>query len=559
MKKIIKLLSLMMAFVIAFTFTACTNDDNSETCNHNYIEATCTQPKTCSICGETVGEVSQNHNYSVATCKDPKTCLDCGKTLGGTSAIHSYEPETCTKPKTCSTCGKTLGNALGHNYSEATCKNPKTCTVCGDTYGGLAEHDYSEATCTEPKTCIVCGDKIGTVKEHEIVESILVQATQVSAGTKKYECRNCDYSKTESYSLAKLTAEQIYAIGEDCVGEIITYDKEGEGLSLGTAFVISSDGKFVTNYHVIDEAYSAKITLNGKTYAVNKVLAHDVDIDLAVLQVSATNLKPATIQKNYVVGGMQVYAIGSSEGYTLSFSSGVVASPERVFDGVKYIQHNAAISHGNSGGPLFNAYGEVIGINTATDVSGQNLNFAISCTELDNLSYGTSYTLSELYDKYHKPVVTDTFTTLKNYAMYYGKYEDGEYSVTLNTTYNNGTAYSRILYYDVSDGTITFSLFTMDSKGNSYMVWLEIDKIDGYYSWTWMEGTYYYYLRGNITASTWTTNSLLGISYYDMPYSIVSSARELASVMMSLMLTYIKTDLASIGISAYDLGFYYFY
>ncbi len=363
---------------------------------------------------------------------------------------------------------------------------------------------------------------------------------------------------SESESTDKLSSEKIYELGETCVGEVITYNKNGVELSLGTAFVIDKQGKFVTNYHVIDEAYSAKITLGSTTYVVTKVLAHDVDIDLAVLQVKAYNLTPVTIQKENVIGGMTVYAIGSSEGYTLSFSSGVVASPERIFDGVKYIQHNAAISHGNSGGPLFNEFGEVIGINTSTDISGQNLNFAISCAELDNLNYSVSYTMEELYNKYHKPVITDVFTTLKNYAIIYGEYdyEDGDYEVS-NTDYNDNSVYIHTLTYNYLDNEITFSMFMKDSSSNSsYMVFLYIDAVDCYYEWSWIDG-YSDYLSGYITPSTWTTDSLLGISYYDMPASLLKSARSLASLMMSIMLTRMGTYFSSLGISAYSLGFYY--
>ncbi len=446
-----------------------------------------------------------------------------------------------------------------HSYLSATCELPSTCKFCGDKVGASKGHDYSSATCELPKTCKSCGHTVGTSKRHDFSETVIQYATQGSSGTKKYKCKICDYYYTESYSLEKLTAEQIYAIGEKSVGEIITYDKDGDGLSLGTGFVISSDGNIVTNYHVIDEAYSAKITIGSSTYNVSKVLAYDVDIDLAVIKINASNLKPVKIQKNYVVGGMQVYAIGSSEGYTLSFSSGVVASPERIFDGVKYIQHNASISHGNSGGPLFNAYGEVVGINTATDMSGQNLNFAISCTEFDNLNYDNPLTLSELYDKYYKPATTDTFTTLKNYVIYYGDYdsEEGDYEVSYQN-YKDGYTYMRSLTYDVADEELCFSLLLVDSSGNGYMVFLYIDVIDGYYNWSWIEGTYYYYLNGSITASTWTSNSLLGVSYYSMPSTVVTSARELASVMMTLMLSYISIDYSSLGITAYNLGFYYF-
>ena len=73
----------------------------------------------------------------------------------------------------------------------------------------------------------------------------------------------------------------------------------------------------------------------------------------------------------------------------LTFSSGLISAAPRTIDGVKYVQHEAPISTGNSGGPLINKYGEVIGINTMYVNNAQNLNFAIHLSELDNLDYST--------------------------------------------------------------------------------------------------------------------------------------------------------------------------
>ena len=195
-----------------------------------------------------------------------------------------------------------------------------------------------------------------------------------------------------------LSSEEIYALGEQSVAEITIYDKKGEAQALGTGFVIDSGGKIVTNFHVIDEAYSIRVRLGEDTYQATDVLAYSEDIDLAIIQIPATGLTPLLLSTQLPTGGATIYAIGSSEGYTLSFSSGTIASPERTFDNVKYIQHNAAISHGNSGGPLLNEYGEVIGINTSTNPEGQNLNFAISVFELDNLPTNDSKTMAQFYE-----------------------------------------------------------------------------------------------------------------------------------------------------------------
>ena len=74
-----------------------------------------------------------------------------------TQHVHDWKDATCTEPKTCSGCGETEGEALGHDWADATCTEPKTCTRCGETEGEALGHDWAEATLTEPKTCTKCG------------------------------------------------------------------------------------------------------------------------------------------------------------------------------------------------------------------------------------------------------------------------------------------------------------------------------------------------------------------------------------------------------------------
>lgn len=196
----------------------------------------------------------------------------------------------------------------------------------------------------------------------------------------------------------KYTSEEIFANCKDSVAEIKTFNKKGEGLSLGSGFVIDEAGLIVTNFHVIDEAYSIEVNLSGVKYQVTHIEKYDSDVDIAVLRIAARNLKKLTMSNDDYTDGSVVYTIGSSEGYTLSFSNGVIASKERVFDGVKYIQHSSPISHGNSGGPLINEYGEVIGINTSSNIEGQNLNFAIKVEEINKLPT-KRMRMSEFYTK----------------------------------------------------------------------------------------------------------------------------------------------------------------
>ena len=131
---------------------------------HDWQEATCTGPKTCSVCGKTEGE-ALGHTWEEATCIKPKTCNVCGGTEGEALG-HDWKEATCTEPKTCSVCKETEGKTLEHNWQAATCQEPSTCSLCGETTGELGDHQWKDATCLELATCIVCGETTGSYAEH---------------------------------------------------------------------------------------------------------------------------------------------------------------------------------------------------------------------------------------------------------------------------------------------------------------------------------------------------------------------------------------------------------
>ena len=137
---------------------------------HQWKEATCTEPKTCTVCGATEGEAS-GHVWGEAACTEPRTCTVCGATEGEARG-HEWKDATCTEPKTCTVCGATEGDPAGHQWKDATCTEPKTCTVCGATEGDPAGHTWKEATCTEPKTCTVCGATEGEAAGHKAGEAV---------------------------------------------------------------------------------------------------------------------------------------------------------------------------------------------------------------------------------------------------------------------------------------------------------------------------------------------------------------------------------------------------
>lgn len=123
-------------------------------CEHEFADASCEAPKTCTKCAQTEGE-ALGHTWTDADCQTPKTCSVCAATEGEALG-HTWTDADCLTPKTCSVCSATEGEALGHTWTDATCAAPKTCSVCAATEGEALEHTWTDATTEAPKTCSVC-------------------------------------------------------------------------------------------------------------------------------------------------------------------------------------------------------------------------------------------------------------------------------------------------------------------------------------------------------------------------------------------------------------------
>lgn len=157
----------------------------------------------------------------------------------------------------------------------------------------------------------------------------------------------------------------------------ITCSRPG-GQSLGSGFVVDPRGYILTNAHVVDGARSIRVTLADDTRVEGDVRSQDKRNDLAIVQVQVRNLPVAIIgnAKN-VKSGDSVVAIGSPHGLDHTVTSGIVSSNDRNINGRHYIQTDAALNEGNSGGPLLNDRGEVIGVNTMIDKDASRLGFAV--------------------------------------------------------------------------------------------------------------------------------------------------------------------------------------
>lgn len=176
----------------------------------------------------------------------------------------------------------------------------------------------------------------------------------------------------------ELSLEEVYASWvNSTVGistEIVTTNWFGQTVNAaaGSGFVISADGYIVTNYHVVEGARSIKVTFyDGAEYTATLV-GGEPNNDVAVLKINAQGLTPVILgNSDYLHVGQTVSAIGNPLGeLTFSQTAGVVSAKDRTVtlsDGTRMnmIQTDCTINSGNSGGPLFNLYGEVIGITSA--------------------------------------------------------------------------------------------------------------------------------------------------------------------------------------------------
>jgi hypothetical protein len=169
---------------------------------------------------------------------------------------------------------------------------------------------------------------------------------------------------------------------------VVVNDSKKKPIAFGSGFFVG-DGLVATNYHVIEDARNAlqiriKVAEQRQTIAIERILGVDTANDVAILEIRPDAFVGRSLQlgNGSQVGiGDSIYVSGSPEGLEGTFSEGIVSSRRK--DGRKqYLQITAPISHGSSGGPVLNRYGEVIGLAVAIMEDGQNLNFAVPVSYL---------------------------------------------------------------------------------------------------------------------------------------------------------------------------------
>lgn len=234
----------------------------------------------------------------------------------------------------------------------------------------------------------------------------------------------------------EMTAAEVYAANVNSTVGITTsittnyWGYQTTAAASGSGFILTADGYILTNYHVIENSNSVKVTMyDGASYDAT-IVGYDESNDIAVLKIDATGLTPVVLGDSDELNvGDSVVAIGNPLGeLTFSLTSGAVSALNREVTlssnvTMDLIQTDCAINSGNSGGALFNSYGEVVGITNAKyssssssgSASIDNIGFAIPINHVKNI-------ITSIIEKGYivKPYIGVSVTTVSSEMVSYG-------------------------------------------------------------------------------------------------------------------------------------------
>lgn len=177
-------------------------------------------------------------------------------------------------------------------------------------------------------------------------------------------------------SLARVAAQPDMSAAIARVNDSVITLQTKKGI--GTGFMVNPQGEAVTCQHVVAGAKQVKVTLANEAEATAQVVARDEGLDLALLKLDRAGL-PAVVfaPTTNLQPGATVAAVGAPFGLENSVTQGVISAVGREIKGQKYLQIDAALNQGNSGGPVINAQGEVVGVATSVVAEADNVGFAL--------------------------------------------------------------------------------------------------------------------------------------------------------------------------------------
>ncbi|PWT88349.1 MAG: hypothetical protein C5B55_13305 [Blastocatellia bacterium] len=242
------------------------------------------------------------------------------------------------------------------------------------------------------------------------------------------------------------------------VVSIVTYDTSGEPLMTGSGFFVRP-GQVVTNVHVLRGATRAEIkTLDGKgrVYRVAGVLDVDEEGDLALMSIDmpvSDRPRSTELATNLPDEGESIFVIGNPLKLEGSVSDGIVSAVREVPNVGNVIQITAPISHGNSGSPVFNLHGEVLGVVTVKVTNGQNINLAIAAQRVSKLHGEQVHPLTDLNSKPKSDIGESLYRTGLE-SLWLGNYDNavGYFENAVNKNPRRAEAWAQVGYCKVKQG-----------------------------------------------------------------------------------------------------------
>lgn len=269
--------------------------DKTEALGHTWTAESCTDPRVCSVCNESDGEI-MGHTYEVEIVEP--TCVDegykyyfCGCGADDFEILdalgHTWTGGSCTEPQTCSTCSEVNGEASGHDYKEESV--PPTCTEggyviytceCGDSFTKEIDplgHSWEAADCTSPRKCTECGETDGEAAGHSYT-SVVTNATCTEKGYTTYTCKCGDtYVSNETDALGHNWAEATCTSPKRCFRCAIS-----EGSAKGHSYTA-----VVTAPTCTEAGYTTYTCHCGHTY-VDDVVAASAHTEVTIPAIAPT-------------------------------------------------------------------------------------------------------------------------------------------------------------------------------------------------------------------------------------------------------------------------------
>lgn len=515
-----KALILILSVIACCIFFGCEKE-----CKHTFADATCIEAKTCTKCGETVGE-ALGHSWNDATCTEAKTCSNCGETEGKKLG-HNYEGQTCTTEGTCTACGDTVA-AMGHQWKSPTCAEAAKCSRCEETHGEPLGHDWNDATCTTPKTCKTCKETSGEALGHD---------WQNATCTKAETCSRC--FQTQGSSLGHSWNDATCSDPKTC-----STCKETQGNALGHIWseATCTDAKTCSRCNKTDgkalgHKYSAATCTEPQKCSVcdkvsGSALGHDWK--------KATCTEPKTCKRCSETSGYS----GSHD-----WKSATCTKPRTC--------KNCGETEGQAKG-----HTEVVDRGVEATCTQKGLTEGKHCSECSVILVPQiTVQPNGKHSGQNKCSSCNTsfWDLIKELLREYGTYRYDGYEIYSNSSNTIVISYSEKEY---SSPYHNYSFTLEISKNSSYISWKFVDTYEdmGYYNGVYISlGTLSYEMSGNTSYSNITKNiSSLGYSYNTFPRAKTETAHSRAIVHLERSMAALNkfiTTYANGGFSLYNLGF----